>query len=259
MKSMHRLLARLILGLALVCVSSRAADTKDPAASGAPIKVLFIGNSLTFYNKLPDMTKFLSAHAPKPMLMDVDSHTVGGAKMEKHWKDGEALKKIQKGGWTYVVLQGLSTEAVSDKEGLFKHIRLFDAEIKKTGAKTLLYMTWALQKTPQDQAAITAAYYEIGKEIGARVIPVGVARESVLKANPNASIYVPDGKHPTPQGTYLAACLFYAMLSGQSPKGLPADVPDAKDPNKPLAKLSAEDAAFYQKIAEETAKAEVAK
>lgn len=253
-----KFIALLVVSLALVGVQIRAAEPKDSAA-GAPIKVLFIGNSLTFYNKLPDMTKYLAAHAAKPLEMEVDSHTVGGAKMEKHWKDGEALKKIQKGGWTYVVLQGLSTEAVSDKEGLFKHIRLFDAEIKKTGAKTLLYMTWALQKTPKDQPAITAAYYEIGKEIGARVIPVGVARESVLKAKPDAPIYVPDGKHPTPQGTYLAACLFYAMLSGNSPKGLPANVPDAKDAKKPLAALTAEEAAFYQDMAEQTAKAEASK
>src|SRR5207302_1530515 len=67
-------LARLLVCIALLSGHLRAAEA-DPAK---PIKVLFIGNSLTFYNKLPEMTKFLAAHAPKPLAMDVDSHTVGG-------------------------------------------------------------------------------------------------------------------------------------------------------------------------------------
>lgn len=259
MKRLNGIAARVVIGLAILGSRPGWAESKDPASSAQPDKVLFIGNSLTFYNKLPDMIKFLAGHAPKPQKLDVDSHTVGGAKIEKHWKDGEALKKIQKGGWTYVVLQGLSTEAVTDKDGLFKHIRLFDAEIKKSGAKTLLYMTWALQKAPQDQAKITQAYNDIGKELGARVIPVGAAREAVLKSNPAAPIYTADGKHPSPAGSYLAACLFYAMLSGQPPKGLPTTVPDPKDTQKFLAKVSNEDAAFYQNIAEQSSKAEAAK
>jgi len=215
--------------------------------------VLFIGNSLTFFNKMPDMVKYLAGHAPKPLDIEVDSHTAGGATIERHWVNGEALKKIRRGGWTYIVLQGQSVEALTNKEGLFKHIRLFDGEIRKSGAKTLLYMTWALQKSPQDQQGITDAYDEIGKEIGARVIPVGVARENLLKLKPDASFYLPDGKHPSPQGTYLAACLFYTMLSGHSPMGLPAEVPDAGNTRKPLVNLSAEDASFYQEIARKTA------
>lgn len=255
MKWFRRIVLLPVLCAVLAGAPARGADVKESPAPGAPMKVLFVGNSLTFFNKMPEMVKYLAAHAPEPLDLEVDSQVVGGATMERHWKSGEALKKIRQGGWTHVVLQGQSAEAVTDREGFFKHVRLFDAEIRKTGAKTLLYMTWALQKAPQGQQKITDAYYEIGREIGARVIPVGVARENLLKARPDAPIYQRDGKHPSPQGTYLAACLFYSMLSGHSPKGLPADVPDPKDAKKPLAHLAAADAALYQDIAGKTARA----
>jgi hypothetical protein len=255
---MIRVMQRMaILAVTAACAVARpaVAATNDAAPGAvAPIRVLFIGNSLTYGNRLPDMVKFLAGHAPQPLAIEVDSITVGGAKLEKHWNAGDALKRIRAGGWTYVVLQDYSTVALTDKDAMFKHIRLFDAEIKKSGAKTLLYMTWALKKAPDTQSTIANAYQEIGREVGARVIPVGLARAAALTSNPAAAIYTTDGKHPTSQGTYLAACLFYAMLSGQSPKGLPAVVPDPRSGKGALAKLSDGDAAFYQGIAEAAAR-----
>ena len=259
MKSICRYLLLLVFCLVLAGAQANGAETNGAPARNGPMKVLFIGNSLTFFNRMPDMVEYLAGHAPNPLDMEVDSQTAGGATMERHWMGGEALRKIRRGGWTHVVLQGQSAEALTDKEGLFKHIRLFDAEISKAGAKTLLFMTWALQKTPQDQRKITDAYNEIGREIGASVIPVGVARENLLELKPTAPFYRPDGKHPGPHGSYLAACLFYTMLSGHSPMGLPAGIPDARNAGKPLVNLSADDAALYQEIARRTAKAEAGK
>ena len=103
-------------------------------------------------------------------------------------------------------------------------------------------MTWALQKTPQNQQKITDAYQDIGKQIRAQVIPVGVAREKLLKLKPDAPIYNADGKHPSPLGTYLAACVFYSSLSGQSPKGLASKVPTPLNPTQPHIKLTKSEA-----------------
>jgi hypothetical protein len=202
------------------------------------------------------MVDYLSEHATTPTPVDVDSVTAPGFTLDKHWQKGVAQKKIQDGKWDYVVLQGQSLEAMTQTEVFFQHARLFDTEIRKAGSKTLLYMTWALRKAPEEQEKLTTAYRQIGKELGARVIPVGVARENLLKRKPDAPFYLPDGKHPSPQGTYLAACLFHAALSGKSPIGLPSMVPNANNEQKPLAKLTDQEAIEYQQIAEETLKAE---
>lgn len=259
-----RPIIRFILQIALIPVlwilipwaHSRGAESATGLELTPPLKILFIGNSLTFYNDLPAMVEYLSEHAAVPLAMEVDSATAPGLTLDKHWLKGLARKRIQEGGWDYVVLQGQSLEAVTQTEVLFQHVRLFDAEIRKAGSKTLLYMTWALRKAPEEQAKLTAAYRQIGKELGARVIPVGVARENLLKLHADAPIYLPDGKHPSPQGSYLAACLFQGALSGNSPKGLPAVVPDTKNAQKPLAQLSAAEALEYQQVAEDALKAE---
>lgn len=224
-------------------------------APGEPVKVLFIGNSLTFGNDLPGMLKTLAADADPAMRIEVSSITHPGLTLEKHWKRGEAQKAIREGEWHYVVLQGQSAETLTHKNNLFRNIRRFDTEINQSGAKTLLYMTWALQKAPQNQQKITNAYQHIGKQIGAQVIPVGVAREKLLKLKPDAPIYTADGKHPSPLGTYLAACVFYSSLSGQSPTGLSATVPNPSNPKQPHMELTENEALLYQQIAEESLKA----
>jgi hypothetical protein len=243
----------------LACVVTKGENASGQAEGGSALKVLFIGNSLTFYNDLPEMVRYMGEHAVPPLPMDVDSITMAGATLKRHWEKGEALKSIREGGWDCVVLQGQSLEAVADQEGFFAHVRLFDAEIRKGGAKTLLYMTWALQRAPQDQQRLTDAYRRIGGEIGARVVPVGVARESLLELRPEAPIYHRDGKHPTPQGSYLAACLFHAMLSGQSPEGLPVEIPMPEKQGKMLARLNPKDAAIFQEVAGKAAESEARK
>jgi hypothetical protein len=103
-----------------------------------------------------------------------------------------------------------------------------DAEIKATGAKTVLYMTWAKHEDGQFiteatrfvQDVLLVRYYDqSGQAIGARVAPVGRAWERALRDH-TVVLHASDGSHPTEAGTYLAACVFYATLTGKSPLGL---------------------------------------
>jgi hypothetical protein len=91
-----------------------------------------------------------------------------------------------------------------------------------TGAQTVLYMTWARQHFPEMQAGLARVYTVLAQKIGARVAPVGLAWEAVLLADPSTALYDEDKSHPTPLGSYLAACVFYATFFGESPVGLPA-------------------------------------
>ena len=110
---------------------------------------------------------------------------------------------------------------------MHENVRLFDAAIRAAGARTALYLTWARLNAPQSQRAITDAYTSIGREIGATVVPVGVAWEQVLAAPDAPVLHDKDGSHPTPAGSYLAACVFLAALFDESPAGAdgaPADL-----------------------------------
>jgi hypothetical protein len=63
-------------------------------------------------------------------------------------------------------------------------------------------------------------YVEVGNEIGALVIPVGLAFRASYQRFPNLKLHLPDGTHPSLLGTYLAACTTYATLYGRSPVGI---------------------------------------
>jgi hypothetical protein len=129
-------------------------------------------------------------------------------------------------------------------------VRLLDGKIAETGAEPVLFLTWAsrdglLSAGYEDyaamQAGIEAGYLEVGSEIGAMVAPAGVAWQRALEQNPQLALWQRDGIHPSPEGTYLAARVFYATLLGQSPEGASY-----------LAGLPEETARFLQAVAAET-------
>src|SRR5204863_10116247 len=104
----------------------------------------------------------------------------GGATLRTHWNAGEAGKAIAGGGYDAVVLQEQSTLPIKNAKRMHENVRLFDEAIKAAGAKMILYMTWARQHAPETQQAITDAYTSIGRELGAPVVPVGLAWQSFL-------------------------------------------------------------------------------
>jgi len=240
------------------------------------LRVLFIGNSYTYFNNLPQMVAGLARAAHQPKQLEAEMVTVGGATLKSLWEGGKALEVLKGGKWDYVVLQEQSTlgliqmanEAprINDPKTFHEYARRFDAEIKKAGAKTVFYLTWARQNAPQTQAALTDAYLNIAKELNAIVAPVGIAWENALKSNPQLALHREDKGHPTPTGSYLAACVLYATIYGKSPEGLPGQIIGIQidhtgriisdqDENKgqaELVNLSPEQAAMLQKIAWQT-------
>ncbi len=70
------------------------------------------------------------------------------------------------------------------------------------------------------QFQVDIGYLGIAQELSARVAPVGYAWLLAMDQNPQLDLWQADGSHPSVQGTYLAACVFYAVIFRQSPDGL---------------------------------------
>jgi hypothetical protein len=235
-------------------------------------RVLFIGNSYTYFNNLPQMLVGLAKAAQPAQALEAEMVTVGGATLKRLWEQGEALAAIKRGGWAFVVLQEQSTLGnasmvdgklqIADPKTFHEYARLFDAEIKKAGAQTVFYLTWARQNAPETQVQLTSAYSAIAKELKALLVPVGPAWAVALKKQPQLALHIADKSHPTAAGTYLATCVFYATLTGRTPVGLPNIVTGAQvdtsgkakegSPGE-LARLSADEAKLLQQVAWEAA------
>jgi len=96
-------------------------------------------------------------------------------------------------------------------------------KIAAGGAKTVLFMTWGYVlgdrwNEPHDtyaamQARLSSGYSRLGEELGATVAPAGPAWAEALRREPSLELWAGDGEHPSLLGSYLAACVFYGLLS----------------------------------------------
>lgn len=187
-----------------------------------PLRLLFIGNSFTQRNDLPGMLAQLAAATDPPQEIVSEPVLVNGASLRLHWNAGDALGLIQQGGWDAVVLQEQSTLPIKNRKRYHENVRLFDEAIRVAGSRTLLYHTWARRHAPETQDDLDEAVAEIAAEIDAQIAPVGRAWRRIQEGGSGPELYDKDGSHPSPAGTYLAACAFYSVLLGRSPEGLPA-------------------------------------
>ena len=184
------------------------------------MKVLFIGNSFTARNDVPGLVAAMAE--ARGARLEHALVAAGGASLRAHWNKGDAVAAMRRMRPDRVVLQEQSTLPVKNPRRMHENIRLFVPEIEAAGAKPVLYLTWARRTAPEAQAAITDAYTAIARELSCIVAPVGVAWERFLGTHDRPVLHDRDGSHPTLAGSYLAACVFFTVLFGESPVGLPA-------------------------------------
>lgn len=184
-----------------------------------PLRVLFIGNSLTYYNDLPARTREIAAHDAALRVMETVAVVKGGASLQSHWNGATARARITAERWDYVVLQEGTSLYYDDPDSLVEVVRGFDQLIRQAGARTVFYMTWPLAGTiPQD--SLTRVASRLQQQLHVLVAPVGKAWGDALAGDPSLELYLPDGNHPAPTGTYLGACTMFATLFRRTPAGL---------------------------------------
>lgn len=192
-----------------------------PQIVGTPEqRILFVGNSYTFYNGGLDRLVMQIAQQRGRQIACVAS-TSGGKSLEWHWKEGNARQFIQATHFDWVVLQDFSLQPLDKRDLMFESARKFDPVIKTAGSRMALYMTWARQNRPQNQVQITSAYTDVAQELDATVVPCGAAWQRVIRERPDIKLYRGDNSHPTAEGSYLNACMFYVALVKDDPRGLP--------------------------------------
>ena len=103
-----------------------------------------------------------------------------------------------------------------------------DAEIKKAGGRTALYMVWPSRARRGDFAGVSQSYAAAAKDVKGLLLPAGDAWRAAWAADTALPLYGPDGFHPSPVGTYLAALVIYEQIFASPPPAGP--VPAAAQP-----------------------------
>jgi len=160
--------------------------------------------------------------------IDRDANTPGGATFEIHASNATNYNKINAQNWDYVVLQAQSQEpSFSDNQvnanTLPYAMQLADSVYANNFCTDVMfYMTWGRENgDPQwqpiatyegMQARLRNAYLRFADSVQGSVSPVGIAWKRVRENHPGIQLYTADGSHPTAEGSYLAACTFYASI-----------------------------------------------
>jgi len=185
-------------------------------------KVLMIGNSFTFYWNLPQVIEcMLNAQNTS---FEVDQKTIGGSNLGKHWLLNSE-KDYSINSYDYLVLNDHSTNPLEKIDSCAKYIKLFTELAKKSNTTPLVYGTWEypyLKDISKNRKPNTMGILDsLAKINNAVYIPVGNAFNYIENNYPNINLYMDDNKHPSPNATYLASCVFYSMITGKSSIGMP--------------------------------------
>jgi hypothetical protein len=211
--------------------SVRQDDLARAPSDGSELRVLFVGNSFTYYNSLPELVDRLAAADQGAPPIFVASYTRAGWTLQEAAQDGRLESLLEDVAWDVVVLQEqsqlLSFPTGQRRRETHPFAHALEDQISSAGGQTVLFMTWGYRdgdprNYPGDtftamQLRLVEGYSDLGAELPAPVAPVGLAWREALHREPRLELWAGDGEHPSMAGSYLAASVFYAMLSGKDP------------------------------------------
>ena len=182
------------------------------SSTGATTRILFVGNSFSSRNDLPGLVTGLAASVGR--VVETSSIVAGGASLRRHFNAGTVARALADSRWDFVVLQEQSTLPIKNPGRYHENVRALNPEIRASGATVVLYLTWARRAAPESQQQLTDAVMAIGREIGARIAPVGIAWQALASSHPDIDLYAADGSHPSMAGSFLAASVLCLTVFG---------------------------------------------
>ena len=187
--------------------------------------ILFIGNSFTFYWNLPLVVEAMANE--RNYNYDITQSTASGSSLKDHWFENDELKSktlIATGRYDRVVLQDYSLNPLQNLVESQMYFTDFIEWVKANNGAPYIYATWMYKGISNNNYdvvdPIQDALQPIADKTGAVMVPIDQAFRTLQKRHPNIPIFMSDNKHPSPVGTYLAACVYFRIFTGESPLGL---------------------------------------
>ena len=207
------------------------------------IKVLFVGNSHTYMNDMPQLFREVYGQTTG-CSAEVTMLAYSGRPLSWHLAEHFSLRfALLYGGYDYCVIQQAAHPFPPEEETLADGRELIDL-CRQTGTTPVLYMTWAEARFPENQQKMIDTYTKLRDLTGARLAPVGIAWQWLRKAHPEVELFYKDGEHASPYGDLLIAAVLTATLAGTADVRLPAHVRDFQAafgaPGHPMASMDRE-------------------
>lgn len=206
--------------LALACASAGDVITPDPILPGPPpaagggMRLLFVGNSLTYTHNVPQLVQQLAVAAGKqePVVMMRAGPNLG---LEDHWRTGTVQRDLREGRYdVMIVQQGPSTLAASGQD-LLQWVVTLASEAATHKTRVGVYAV-AAPANGNFEGGITN-YRRAADSAKTGFYPVSQAWQEALRLDPSLPLYGPDGFHPSPHGALLAAMVITGVIFDVDP------------------------------------------
>lgn len=188
------------------------------------LRMLFIGNSLTYENDLPEVVAAMARVTNQARPPFVAMVAAPDFSLEDHWNAGSARSAITRQTWDFVVMQQGPSSLPENRVYLREWTERFAPLIRSAGAEPALYMVWPAESRPGDFPGVLDAYSRAAQAVSGVFLPAGQAWISAWALDADTPLYGPDRFHPSPTGTWLAALVIFSRLYDVSPDIVPADL-----------------------------------
>ncbi|QIE58833.1 hypothetical protein G5B37_04435 [Rasiella rasia] len=189
----------------------------DPIDDPNIVNILFIGNSLTFFNNGVDfhVQQFYDNGAQGGDQVLTDERTLPGYTLHQHLNNAGTTNKLESKTWDVVVLQENGDHARTNPEDALASFNAYKEYFEGKSTQVYLFMTWEYTGFPKMTEQLETLYYQAATETGFTVLPVGLGWRDVNATKPEYELLSPDGVHPSLYGTYFSAAMIFEILSGQ--------------------------------------------
>lgn len=214
-------------------------------------KVLFIGNSYTAVNDLPNWVRLVAESAGDTF--EVVSIAPGGTTFSMHVNNPQVTSELASGNYDAVILQEQSQipsfpqSQVESQCFPYAEALVDAARAGKSCIKVVFYMTWGRENGDAQNCAswppvckfggmnelLRQRYVQMAKDNQCDVAPVGSVWREVRNKS-SIGLYQGDGSHPSTAGTHLAALTIFRALTGKAVDSAMFRGPISEDDHKLL-------------------------
>lgn len=174
------------------------------------LKLLFIGNSLTYTNDLPEMVE----REGQRMGVTIETETLAKPNfgLEDHWNRKKTTKLIESGQFDFIIVQQGPSSQEDGRASLLAYGAKFKALCDANNAELVFFMVWPARQYDHTFDGVIRNYSEAARSTDAILCPVGKKWKEALERNPELGLYGRDGFHPSEAGTLFAAQVIAGTL-----------------------------------------------
>jgi len=175
------------------------------------LKILFVGNSLTYYNDLPSLVSEIA----KEDGVTVSYKTIAfpDFSIDDHLAGNSISNVFKKERFDLLIAQQGPSALPESREILEASAIKLSKMCAPYKTDLALYMVWPELSRKYAYDDVIASYSNAAEKSNALLCPAGLAWKIALEKDQTLPLYGPDQFHPSIHGSVLAAMVIYATVN----------------------------------------------